>query len=91
MHARVAEKLAGEPALLDVARRNLQRWLGRSPQPALLEWQELIDSLSLEELLILLRSPDERAARLRQSSPFAGILTPAERRKILADYESQSA
>lgn len=91
MHVRVAEKVAGDPELLDVARRNLHRWLERSPQPALLEWKDLLDSLSLKELLDLLRSPDERAARLRQSSPFAGILTPEERRKILADYESRSA
>jgi hypothetical protein len=39
----------------------------------------------------LLRAPDERATRLRQSSPFAGVLTPRERQAILDRYESQPA
>jgi hypothetical protein len=31
---------------------------------------------------------DEDAIRLRQSSPFAGVLTPAERRRIYEAFRS---
>jgi hypothetical protein len=35
----------------------------------------------------LLRSTDENANRLRQSSPFAGILSERERRQILKAHD----
>ena len=74
-----------------MARANLQRWLSTNPVLALREWRRLLDTTPLPELLTLLRSPSEKAARLRQSSPFAGVLTPAERQAILNDYESRRA
>ncbi|MBI4657931.1 MAG: hypothetical protein HY735_03620 [Verrucomicrobia bacterium] len=89
LHDAVAKKLAEHPELLEVARRNLRRWLAQNRQPALLEWQHLLDTLPFNDLLALLRSTDERARRLRQSSPFAGVLTPQERLAILERYESQ--
>jgi hypothetical protein len=46
LHCRIARKIDKDRALLDIARRNLQRW----SQPAsgevpgyILEWQELLD------------------------------------------------
>jgi hypothetical protein len=91
LHEAVAEKLIAHPELLEVARQNLRRWLASHPQPALLEWQRALDSLPLAGVIELLRAPDERATRLRQSSPFAGVLTPRERQAILDRYESQPA
>jgi hypothetical protein len=91
LHEAVAAKLQARPDLLDATRRNLRRWLDARPVPALREWQDLVDRLPLAELLALLRSPDDSAARLRQSSPFAGILTPEERRAILKRHEPRRA
>lgn len=91
LHEAVAAKLEARPELLDVARANLQRWLAARPAAALREWQEFLDHTSLPDLLALLRSPDEQAARLRQSSPFAGLLSPKERQAILDEYESRRA
>ena len=91
LHEAVAAKLEAEPQLLDVARANLQRWLSTNPASALREWWRLLETTSLPELLVLLRSTGEQAARLRQSSPFAGLLTPHERQTILNDYESRRA
>lgn len=87
----MAARLEEQSQLLAIARANLERWLTASPAAALREWQRLLDTLPLPELLARLRSPDEHAARLRQSSPFAGLLTPAERQAILNRYESSSA
>jgi hypothetical protein len=91
LHQAVAAKLETQPELLEIARGNLGRWLAVHPAPALLEWKVLLDTLQLADVLALLRSPDERAARLRQSSPFAGVLTLAERQAILDKYESVRA
>ena len=91
LHEAVAAKLQAEPQLLEVARANLRRWLAANSSAPLREWQRLLDTLALPQLLQLLRSQDEQAARLRQSSPFAGLLTPAERQAILSRYEPSRA
>lgn len=41
--------------------------------------------------LARLTEDSPRARRLRQSSPFPGVLTPPERNAIFAHYESLSA
>ena len=91
LHEAVAVKLEAQPQLLDIARANLQRWLAARPALPLRQWQRLLDTLSLRQLLDLLRSTSQEAVRLRQSSPFAGLLTPAERQAILSRYESSRA
>jgi hypothetical protein len=91
LHEAVAAKLEAQPQLLEVARANLQRWLSTNHATVLREWRQRLDASPLPVLLALLRSPDDEAARLRQSSPFAGLLTPEERRSILRDYESRRA
>lgn len=86
LHQLIAAKLAENPELLDVARSNLERWLGENAGavPALLEWQRILQQ-PLDKITAILTDPSEDATRLRQSSPFAGVLTEEER---LAIYES---
>jgi hypothetical protein len=91
LHEAVAAKLEAQPQLLEVARANLQRWLSTNPAAVLREWWQVLDTTPLPELLALLRSPGDEAARLRQSSPFAGLLTPEERQSILNYHESHRA
>ena len=88
---RIAEKLEAEPELLQRAVRVLERWLAQrqpAPPPILLEWREILRYRSPADILALLRSDTEEARRLRQSSPFCGILSAEERRAILKEYES---
>lgn len=89
LHEAVAAKIEAQPALLDVARSNLRRWMASTPAPSLREWAELLDAGKLDALLAVLRSPSEEATRLRQSSPFAGLLTPQERLAILRAHDSR--
>jgi len=91
LHEAVAAKLEAHPQLLDVARQNLERWLQQNPATALREWRRILDSTPLPEVVALLRSSTEEAARLRQSSPFAGLLTTEERRTIMGACESRRA
>ena len=90
----IAEKLRTDPSLLARAQRTLERWLQqrRSAAPSVLvEWHDILVGWPLERILDLLTSADEHARRLRQSSPFCGILTPEERLAILKEYESRRA
>jgi hypothetical protein len=83
-----AARIASDPALVHRARGTLQRWLQTaSPRvrPVLEEWQAVLDG-PLDALLAVLHSTDERATRLRQSSPFAGVLSAAERTAILRQF-----
>lgn len=84
MHALIARKLTRNPALLAVARENLRRWSERSGSntPAWLkEWQAILKR-PWREVAALLTEWSPHATRLRQSSPFAGTLTPEERKRI---------
>lgn len=89
LHEAVAAKIEARPDLLDVARANLRRWMASTTAPALREWAELLETGPLDALLAVLRSPSEEATRLRQSSPFAGLLTPRERLEILKAHDSR--
>lgn len=84
MHALIVRKIERDPELLDVAHRNIVRWAGRygDSVPAWLkEWREIL-SRPWPEIASLLTEQSEDAARLRQSTPFAGVLTRAERRRM---------
>ena len=84
MHTVIAARIAKNPALLAKARANLKRWRTRfaaKPDHWWLEWERLLRR-PWPELAALLTDPGENATRLRQSSPFVGILTPTERRRI---------
>jgi excisionase family DNA binding protein len=83
----VAGKLVADPeAVLAQAGQNLERmraahtrgqaarWLG--------EWERLLAG-PLDEVLAALTSPTPRARELRQSSPFAAVLSEAERAGVL--------
>ncbi len=95
MDREIARRLRADPALAEIARRNLKRWLGRPGLPASLnrcyvEWRTILDSHSLDQLLRLLEDEGEEAQRLRQNSPFVGILTPLEVREFKRRYRHAS-
>lgn len=87
LHRAVGVALRLNPSLLSKVRANLDRWEQTAPGPWITEWRAELDR-PLDALLALLESTDERATRMRQSSPFAGVLSQAERRTI---YESHAA
>ena len=88
LHRLVAEKVLADPALLDKARGNVRRWQEShgSPSLALAEWEQILTGTP-DQVARFLAERSEKATRLRQSSPFTGILTEPER---LAIYESHS-
>ena len=79
---RIAERMRWQPETVDFARANLVRWSQQNiAVPSLLrcyaEWQQIL-SRPVEEICELLCSESDNAQRLRQNSPFAGVLSPTE-------------
>ena len=90
MHCLIARKIAADPGLLGAARRKLAAWAARydgSVPRALEEWRAVLD-LPWPEIAALITDAGEPAARLRQSSPFAGVLTPSERRRVYEAFRA---
>ena len=84
LHRACARKLREHPELLTIARENLHRWSGLDSrsQPYFERWAEMLD-LPLDQLLDLTVEEIERMTALRHTSPSAGVLDIAERRRIL--------
>lgn len=92
LHHAIAEKLRAQPELLQIALENLDRWYGSAgrTRPYLDEWQRILKR-PLNEVLALIEQEDEHMTALRQSSPFAGVLKPAERWAIYARFNLSAA
>lgn len=91
MHRLIARKLRTDPTLLEKARQNVRRWQKQdgSPRLALAEWEQILRG-SPRQVADFIAGRSERATRLRQSSPFAGILTEAERKAIYESYSTRT-
>jgi len=90
MHCLIARKIESDRRLLAAARRNLEKWIARHGDAvprALEEWREILDR-PWPEIAALITDADEPAVRLRQSSPFAGVLTPGERRRVYEAFRA---
>ena len=85
----IADRVRADPdRWIAHARGNVARWLTNcSPgvRPTLLEWDRALQD-GLSAVMPLLTAADERSTRLRQSSPFAGVLTNAERTAVLLAF-----
>ncbi|MCW5961950.1 MAG: hypothetical protein KIS76_17445 [Pyrinomonadaceae bacterium] len=84
VHRLAAERLRSDPQLLEIAKANLQRWLNQTPGVgAWLEWKEILENESLENILKIISAETDEGQRLRSSSPFAGLISEDERRKVI--------
>jgi len=84
LHEVIAQRLIENPvAVLERARITLGLMTEKHPgaAPLLTEWDAIL-LRPASEIADVLLDPRPRARELRQVTPFAGILTPAERAKI---------
>jgi len=91
LHQAIARRLAADPeGVLHRARATLSRMIGKHPSaaPLLREWQVLIER-PLPDLIALLTDPTPRARELRHVTPFAGILSAAERAATYRAFAEQ--
>ena len=90
MHAVIAQKIERNPHLLRIPRRNLARWQAQRQGATptwLTEWQRILDK-PWPVIAVLVTELTENATRLRQSSPFAGVLSASERRRIYEAFRA---
>jgi hypothetical protein len=90
MHAVIAQKIERDRRLLDVPRNNLQRWRARWDEQPPAWYEEWVGIMKRpwSEIAAIITEPSEEGARLRQSSPFPGVLTVAERRRIYEAFRA---
>ena len=90
-HAVAAELVKDPHRVISVARENLRRMKESHARGAARvwfdEWHRLLEG-DVEDLLEALTSRSPRSRELRQNSPFAGVLSEAERQKALAGFAS---
>ncbi|MBV9494859.1 MAG: hypothetical protein JOZ54_11485 [Acidobacteria bacterium] len=86
MVRRIVAKIDADPDRrgLEHARRVCERWVTQGIASAR-EWLVLLEKPWSDVRSILLDESDE-GQRLRQTDPFCGILTPAERWQIYREY-----
>jgi hypothetical protein len=87
MHRRLATILEDDPVALEKARNRVRRWLDGSEYftgstTYANRWWELLSG-PRQQLLEVLTSDNEESRALRQSTPFAGILSERERKAIM--------
>ncbi|MEP7336129.1 MAG: hypothetical protein ABI977_00060 [Acidobacteriota bacterium] len=95
-HRKVVVRLLASPkAVLQTAFENLRRWQkiheGTTTAQAITEWKTLLETKSLSELAAILTEDSDEGQRLRQSSPFAGVLMEQERDAMFDDYEKRAS
>ena len=86
-HREIARMLDDEPSILEKARANAERWLAsgnydEAEAASVREWLPLLANDRLDELRDVLTSTSENATRMRQSSPFTGIIPKATYRSL---------
>jgi hypothetical protein len=96
-HCAVAQILRREPeAVITRARQNIARWIqsdvyDEGERPSLFEWDKILVESSVEELIAIITEDSDEGQRLRQSTPFTGILPKQQRTAILADCEKRAS
>jgi hypothetical protein len=91
----IASSLPQHAEWIDFALANLERWSRlNSNVPSLLrcydEWRKILQG-SISEICAVLTVDTEEGCRLRQNSPFAGILSPEEIWEIKSRYRHATA
>ena len=89
----IADVLRREPEKIErvvawIAERFADADYSLQSKDALAEWLDLIRSRGLPGVLEALSDRSANACRMRQNSPFATIMPPDERLRILRRYEA---
>lgn len=93
LHAIIAEKARTDPRIIARARERVANWErdgGPTHPPWTAHWRDLLD-MDDELIIAALARDDELMRDMRQSSPFAGAVTDAERLGVIRALASMSA
>lgn len=82
----IGNRIVRDPTLIERARKYVDEYLASAPpgeRKEMEEWGAILETMPPARLRNFLVDEGERATRLRQSLPFLGALTPAERTTVL--------
>jgi hypothetical protein len=82
----VGERIVRDPTLIERAQKYVREYLTSAPsgeRKEMEEWAAILETMPPSRMQKFLVNKGERATRLRQSLPFLGALTPAERTTLL--------
>lgn len=87
LHDDIAQRLRTEPDLIDRARANIAHWeamMGHAAPRDLEVWRDILNQ-GIEAIIRVLTARDATSDRLRQSSPFAGVVPHHRRWELLRE------
>ncbi|MYG92458.1 MAG: helix-turn-helix transcriptional regulator [Acidimicrobiia bacterium] len=90
LHGAVARELrARRTEVIEIARRNISRMRSVNPHAWRLldDWERILHG-STSQIVACMLDPGEHGRDLRQVSPFAGVLTPAQRVAVYSSFRS---
>jgi transcriptional regulator with XRE-family HTH domain len=93
LHRAIAEQLRRSPErVVRIARRNLRRMRDRHPEaaPLLEEWTRILGN-PVSGITAVMTDPGMHARELRQVTPFAGVLTAAQRAAVYREFRRHEA
>lgn len=82
----IGKRILRDPTLIERAQKYVREYLKSAPpseRKEMEEWAAILDTMPPARLQKFLVNKGQRATRLRQSLPFLGVLTPAERTTLL--------
>ncbi|NRQ49203.1 helix-turn-helix domain-containing protein [Aeromicrobium stalagmiti] len=93
--ALIADLLVDPEGVISKARSNIERWLPEQRVDGmtaayLRDWESVLVG-GVDQIIHVITSLDERSADLRENSPFAGVMSPERRTKILRTIREQQA
>jgi hypothetical protein len=91
LHRLIAQRVRGNPALLDQTKATLARWRAVDPRGCAGwdEWAATLES-GLEATLEAMLDPGERGQYLRSCTPFTRVLAARERAEFLKSWNAIS-
>ena len=90
LHAAMSHELRARGSeVLEIARRNISRMRSVNPHasPLLDEWERILEGTT-DQVIARMLDPSEHGRDLRQVTPFAGVLSPAQRTAVYRSFRS---
>lgn len=93
--ALIGELLVDPELVIGKGRDNIARWLPQQRPDGMTasylhRWEEILNG-GLDRIVEALTATDEQSCELRENSPFAGVLSPERRSKILETLRGNKA
>jgi hypothetical protein len=86
MHRYIADMIRAKPELLAIAKERIEKEISKkppiNPSDAFIEWQNILNTWSLDDILRFMVADTERADQLRSSTPFVGYIDNKEYWKL---------